>query len=173
MNSTSECRLINEQLLARLTIGRFAFTWKSKSKTRKYLIIMTRASSSCNTLSKYIISRSDTIAPLITIISSPLIMPGTENSCTRNIYFTFLKRNNEKKQTIRIKIKKNSTQLFQYTTTKLGVSVSKQWLRFPQLRTVLHAKTFVLDATDVAAQLVLPLRVFDELGFHTKAPHLF
>lgn len=41
----------------------------------KYLIIMTRDSSSCKTLSRYIISRSDTIAPLITIISSPLIIP--------------------------------------------------------------------------------------------------
>lgn len=48
-------------------------------QSKSYLIIMTSESSSCNTLSKYIISRSDTIAPLITIISSPLIMPGAEN----------------------------------------------------------------------------------------------
>lgn len=40
-----------------------------------YLIIMHRANSSCSTLSMYIISKSDTIAPLITMISSPLIMP--------------------------------------------------------------------------------------------------
>lgn len=55
----------------------------------KYLIIMTRESSSCNTLSKYIISRSDTIAPLITIISSPLIIPDTENNYTWNNRFIF------------------------------------------------------------------------------------
>lgn len=36
---------------------------------------MTSDSSSCKTLSKYIISRSDTMAPLITMISSPLIIP--------------------------------------------------------------------------------------------------
>lgn len=34
-----------------------------------------RESSSCSTDSIYIISRSDTMAPLITSISSPLIMP--------------------------------------------------------------------------------------------------
>lgn len=38
-------------------------------------IIMQRPTSSCRTLSKYIISRSLTIAPLITIISSPLMIP--------------------------------------------------------------------------------------------------
>lgn len=41
-----------------------------------HLIIMQSACSSCNTLSKYIISKSETIAPLITIISSPLMIPG-------------------------------------------------------------------------------------------------
>lgn len=41
-----------------------------------HLIIMHSACSSCNTLSKYIISKSDTIAPLITIISSLLIIPA-------------------------------------------------------------------------------------------------
>lgn len=49
------------------------------SQFSTYLIIMHNACSSCNTLSKYIISKSDTIAPLITIISSPLIIPVSEN----------------------------------------------------------------------------------------------
>ena len=40
-----------------------------------YLIIMHKACSSCRTLSKYIISRSDTMAPLITMISSLLMIP--------------------------------------------------------------------------------------------------
>jgi len=38
-------------------------------------IIMQRPTSSCRTLSKYIISRSLTMAPLITMISSPLMIP--------------------------------------------------------------------------------------------------
>lgn len=41
-----------------------------------YLIIIQSACSSCKTLSKYIMSKSETIAPLITIISSPLMMPA-------------------------------------------------------------------------------------------------
>lgn len=57
----------------------FLFKDSETKKSNAYLIIMTSESSSCSTLSKYIISRSDTIAPLITIISSPLIMPGAEN----------------------------------------------------------------------------------------------
>lgn len=44
-------------------------------KSSPYLIIMHSACSSCRTLSIYIISKSDTMAPLITIISSPLIIP--------------------------------------------------------------------------------------------------
>lgn len=36
---------------------------------------MLRDCSSCNTLSRYIMSKSETIAPLMTIISSPLMMP--------------------------------------------------------------------------------------------------
>jgi hypothetical protein len=39
---------------------------------------MQRASSSCRTLSRYIMSRSLTIAPLITMISSPLMIPGNK-----------------------------------------------------------------------------------------------
>lgn len=50
---------------------------------------MTRESSSCNTLSKYIMSRSDTIAPLITIISSPLMIPNAENSCSELAHLAF------------------------------------------------------------------------------------
>lgn len=41
-----------------------------------YLIIMHKACSSWSTLSKYIMSRSETIAPFITIISSPLMTPS-------------------------------------------------------------------------------------------------
>lgn len=43
---------------------------------RTYLIIMHKACSSWSTLSKYIMSRSETIAPFITIISSPLMTPA-------------------------------------------------------------------------------------------------
>lgn len=50
-----------------------------------YLIIMHRANSSCKTLSMYIISKSDTIAPLITIISSPLMMPIKRRRRNKNI----------------------------------------------------------------------------------------
>lgn len=47
----------------------------NKNNCAAYLIIMQSACSSWSTLSKYIISRSDTIAPFITIISSPLMIP--------------------------------------------------------------------------------------------------
>lgn len=49
---------------------------RGTDRNRTYRIIMLSDCSSCSTLSKYIISRSDTIAPLMTIISSPLIMPA-------------------------------------------------------------------------------------------------
>lgn len=66
---------------------------------------MTRDSSSCNTLSKYIISRSDTIAPLITIISSPLIIPGTEMQTTiLGMIVPTLFKSGWKKNTMEIKI---------------------------------------------------------------------
>lgn len=48
---------------------------KSGGSVLEDLIIIQRASSSCNTLSKYIMSKSDTIAPFITMISSPFIIP--------------------------------------------------------------------------------------------------
>jgi len=43
-------------------------------------IIMQRPTSSCRTLSKYIISKSLTMAPLITMISSPLMIPERKRS---------------------------------------------------------------------------------------------
>lgn len=55
---------------------------------RTYRIIMLSDCSSCSTLSKYIISRSDTIAPLMTIISSPLIMPAKKRKRMSYSYIT-------------------------------------------------------------------------------------
>lgn len=38
--------------------------------------------------------------------------------------------------------------------------------------TILHGDALVLDAADVAAELVLALRVLYELRLHAEAPHL-
>lgn len=38
--------------------------------------------------------------------------------------------------------------------------------------TVLHSNALVFNPADVAAQLVLPLSVFYQLGLHAEAPHL-
>lgn len=38
--------------------------------------------------------------------------------------------------------------------------------------TVLHSDAFVLDPADVAAQFVLSVGVFNELGLDAEAPHL-
>lgn len=76
---------------------------KKVEQSKSYLIIMTSESSSCSTLSKYIISRSDTIAPLITIISSPLIMPGAENELLLE-WLLFTSPKQEEKETKEIKI---------------------------------------------------------------------
>lgn len=54
---------------------------------------MHNACSSCRTLSIYIISKSDTMAPLITIISSPLIIPiVTREKATKKFFFCILKK---------------------------------------------------------------------------------
>lgn len=47
-------------------------------------IIIHKANSSWSTLSKYIMSRSDTMAPFITMISSPFIIPAGEDRTDRN-----------------------------------------------------------------------------------------
>lgn len=39
--------------------------------------------------------------------------------------------------------------------------------------TVLHRHTFVLDATDVTAQFILPIRILHQFRLHAEAPHLF
>jgi hypothetical protein len=52
---------------------------RSGGSVRDDRIIMHSANSSWRMLSRYIMSRSDTMAPLITMISSPLIIPGQEN----------------------------------------------------------------------------------------------
>lgn len=53
---------------------------RSGGSVREDLIIIQRPTSSCNTLSRYIMSRSLTIAPLITMISSPLMIPESRVS---------------------------------------------------------------------------------------------
>lgn len=54
---------------------------RSGGSVREERIIMQRASSSCRTLSRYIMSKSLTIAPLITMISSPLMIPVKKLFC--------------------------------------------------------------------------------------------
>lgn len=136
-----EGRLINEQLLTLLTNRGFELKRKSKSEKWKYLIIMTRESSSCSTLSKYIISRSDTIAPLITIISSPLIMPDTENNWNSNGYFYLFKTGYNKK-TICFEWKrdwfciKETFVLFANCLGKLVLSFQFFWTRGKKSNTV-------------------------------------
>lgn len=43
---------------------------------------------------------------------------------------------------------------------------------FSFVLTIVHSHTLVLHATHVAAQLVLPFRILDQLSLHGEAPHL-
>lgn len=64
---------------------------KSGGSVRDDRIIIQRANSSWSTLSRYIISKSDTIAPFITIISSLFMIPTFRESINKTT--TFMNRN--------------------------------------------------------------------------------
>ena len=65
----------------------FAKLGETVSMKVTYRIMRQRASSSCRTLSMYIMSRSLTMAPLIIMISSLFIMPADEKKVIYNIKY--------------------------------------------------------------------------------------
>lgn len=71
---------------------------KHTNMLHTYRIIMHSAISSCRTLSRYIMSRSDTMAPLMTIISSPLMMPAWWIQAVETSDGRAVRRMNKRKQ---------------------------------------------------------------------------
>ena len=106
-------------------------------------IIMQSEISSCKTDSRNIISRSLTIAPFNTIISSPLMTP----EIGRCVFDTIILLN-----------------MFNCIYNRLLLYMSRAF-------TVIHGNTSFFYAANIAAQFILSFTIFYQLCFNRKSPH--
>lgn len=106
---------------------------------------MHNACSSCRTLSRYIISKSDTIAPLITIISSPLMIPDIIKTLKMDLQ----------------EISSNYRFVTPHSCPRLGSHSNKAHpvcLRFQSALLLLKNPTFAREWSDVAPLDIIFLR---------------